>query len=230
VKTEIAALHEKHPGYHMTNYVMGVYVGLVENNPAGSIPFFRETVRILPTFADAHYNLGSACFTTCRAGEAVAAFREAIRYSNGEDGLDKMAQQRIDELESIVTRDSPFKTIDAFIENEELFDLAFEHLRNKHCFEAAQMFEKVLKQNPRHVQSRGNLALCYAGMGRKAGALACLEWALRLDPTYEPARTNRTILERMTEGKPFVPEEMAETEYYRERLRSDTAARTPADS
>ena len=225
-KAGITALYQKYSGYHMTNYAIGVYVGLIESNPTKAIPFFREAVRILPTFAQAHYNLGSACFTTCQVGEAVGALREAIRYSSGDDGLDKMAQEKIAELESIVTRNSPFKTIDAFIENQELFNLAFEHLRNKQYWEAAQLFEKVLKQNPKHVQSRGNLALCYASMGRKAAALACLEWALRLDPTYEPARENRKIIEQMTEGKPQLLH-LAETEYYRERLNSPTALAPP---
>jgi tetratricopeptide (TPR) repeat protein len=218
VKAAIASLYQRYPRYHMTNYAMGTYVGLVEDDSAGAIPFFQEAVRILPPFAEAHYNLGSACFKCGYVGEAVAAFREAIRYSSGEDGLDKMAQEKIAELESILTRGSSFRTIDAFIENEKLFALAFEHLSNQHYTEAAELFGKVLKQNPRHVQSHGNLALCYASMGRKADALASLDRALQLDPGYEPARGNRKIIQQMIEGEPFVPEMFEETEYYRERL------------
>jgi len=181
-----------------------------------------------PPFAEAHYNLGCACFKSCRAGDAVAAFREAIRYSNGEDGLDKMARDKIGQLEEILIRGTTFRTIDAYIENEKLFDLAFEHLRNQQYSPAAEVFTKVLKQNPRHVQSHGNLGLCYAGLGRKAAALESLDRALQLDSSYEPARGNKRLIELMTEGEPFVPEAMAETEYYRERLKSEATNRPRA--
>jgi lipoprotein NlpI len=80
------------------------------------------------------------------------------------------------------------------------------------------MFGRALQKNPNHVQTHGNLALCLAGLGKKAAALASLDRALELDPTYQPAFINRIAIEAMTEGEPFVPGMMAETEYYRERL------------
>jgi hypothetical protein len=226
VKEPIRSLHRKHPGYHMTNYAMGIYVGMVENNPVEAIPFFREAVRILPPFTEAHFNLGCSCFKSGRVGEAVAAFREAIRCSSGEDGLAQMAQEKISDLERILIRTSTYKTIDAYIENEGLFERAFEQLRKQRYSEAAELFGKALKQNPGHVQSHGNLGLCYAGLGRKADALASLDRALQLDPDYEPARGNRKVIEKMTEGESFVPQRFAETEYYRERLESDSNRRT----
>jgi len=225
VKSEITSLYQKHPGYHMTNYAMGIYFGMVEGNAAEAIPFFREAARILPPFAEAHFNLGCACFKSGRVSEAVTAFRETIRCSVDEDGLGKMAQEQLSDLERILTRNSPFKTIDAYIESEALFDLGFEHMRNQRYAEAIEMFGKTLQHNPRHVQSHGNLGLCFASLGRKADALASLDRALQLDPTYAPARANRKVIERMVEGKPFVPERSEETDYYRERFESRSATR-----
>ena len=181
-------------------------------------------MRILPPFTEAHYNLGCAFMKACRVGPAVAAFRKAMRYSAGDDGIAKLAQDRIAALESIVLKDSAFETIDAYIENEQLFDLAFENLRKQRYSEAVEMFGQALKQNPNHVQTHGNLALCLAGLGRKAAALASLDRALELDPTYGPARTNRQAIEAMTEGEPFVPGMFAETEYYRECLEAKRQA------
>ena len=57
VRARLLALYAKHPGYHMTNYAMGTYVGMVEGDPVGSIPFFEKAVRVFPPFAEAHYNL-----------------------------------------------------------------------------------------------------------------------------------------------------------------------------
>ncbi|MGH7969475.1 MAG: tetratricopeptide repeat protein, partial [Limisphaerales bacterium] len=163
----------------------------------------------------------------CQIGPAVAAFRKAIRYS-ADDGIAKLARDRIAWLEEAALKDSPFATLDAYIENEQLFGLAFENLSKRRCGEAAELFSRALKQNPNHVQSHGNLALCLAGLGRKAEALASLDRALELDPTYGPALTNRKAIEAMTEGEPLVPGRIAETEYYRERLEAEQGGRRGA--
>jgi tetratricopeptide (TPR) repeat protein len=78
-----------------------------------------------------------------------------------------------------------------------------------------------LAQNPNHVQSHGNVALAYAGLGRKALALEHLDKALALDPAYEPAMQNRKIIEKMKEGEPHPLVAIAETEYYRDRLEAE---------
>ena len=227
VGAPLMSLYQRYPGYHMTNYAVGIYVGLVDDNPVEAIRFFEKAVHVLPPFTEAHYNLGCACMKAGRVGPAVAAFRKAIRYSTGDDGIAKLAQDRITGLEKIVLKGSPFATLDAYIENEQLFDQAFDKLRKQHYGEAAELFGRALKQNPNHVQTHGNLALCLAGLGRKAEALAALDRALELDPTYGPARTNRKAIEAMTEGQPYVPERFAETEYYRECLRGGATGAPP---
>ena len=224
VRASLMSLHRRYPGYHMTNYAVGVYLAMAEGNPVEAIPFFEQAVQVLPPFAEAHYNLACACMKAGRVGPAVAALRKAIRYSTGDDGVAKLAQDRITGLEKIILKSSPFATLDAYIENEQLFDQAFDKLRKQHYGEAAEMFGRVLKQNPNHVQTHGNLALCLAGLGRKAAALAELDRALELDPTYGPARSNRKAIEAMTEGQPYVPEAFAETEYYREQLEAERQA------
>ena len=72
-------------------------------------------------------------------------------------------------------KDGVFKSLDAYIENESLFDRAFQCLSDRHFSEAVELFNRVLKHNPKHVQSFGNLGLAYAGLGRRADALACLD-------------------------------------------------------
>ena len=136
----------------------------------------------------------------------------------GEDGIDDKARAELAALERIIRDTSPFQTLDTYIENQKLFDLAFENLRNQNHQRAAELFQRVLEQNPKHVQSYGNLALAQAGLGNKAAALECLDKALALDPSYEPARNNRLAIATMNEGEPHRPLDIAETEYYRERL------------
>jgi tetratricopeptide (TPR) repeat protein len=127
-------------------------------------------------------------------------YRAALRYSGGDDVVASLARKELKHLEEIVTKTSLFKNLDAYLENQLVFDQAFQDLTNKNSQRALEGFQKVLDQNPNHVQSYGNLGLAYAQLGQKALALECLDKALALDPGYEPARFNRLNVVQMQEG------------------------------
>jgi len=217
LQPEFEALLARHPNQAMTNYAMGVYVVMVENDPEGSIPYFEEAVRIFPLLAAAHFNLGGAYVKTARIPEAVTAFRHAIRYSDGDENIVQGAREQLRFLGKLVRETSPFKTLDAYLENQKLFDGAYEKLTQGRYEEAIELFKQVLQQHPRHVQSYGNMGLAEASLGRKAAALACLDRAIELDPTYEPALCNRKVIEKMIEGQPQVLQ-IEGIEYYKEKF------------
>ncbi len=218
---EFQALLEKHPHNHSTNYAMGVYVAMVQENPTGAIPFFEKAVRIFPPLAEGHFNLGNCYVKTVRIAEAVAAYRQAIRYSGRGGSVAGLAQKELLRLEKITRDTSPFQTLDGFIENQKLFDHAYERLCARDYEKAIGLFHRVLEKNPKHVQSYGNMALAEAGLGHRSVALECLDKALAIDPSYAPARMNRDVLEAMKEGEPHIPPIFAETEYYRDRLEAE---------
>jgi tetratricopeptide (TPR) repeat protein len=223
----IEALFREHPNYHTTNFAMGAYLLASAEDTEGAIPFFEKAVSVFPPMAAAHYNLGSCYIKSCRIPEAVASFRKAIRYSADDDFIAGKARDQIEYLEKLLTKSSPFKTLDAYVENQKLFDLAFENLQARRYEEAANMFNQVLAQNPDHVQSHGNVALAYAGLGRKALALEHLDKAIALDPTYEPAIQNRRVIAETIEGEPHLPLAVMETEYYLDRLKAEKAPAKP---
>jgi tetratricopeptide (TPR) repeat protein len=223
----LEALLRQHPDYHTTNYAMGAYRAVVLADPKSAIPLFQKAVRVFPPMAEAHCNLATCYIQTGRIPEAVASLHKAIRYSAEDDPIAAKARAELQSLERIVKDTTPFPTLDGYIENQKLFDRAFEHLQAQ-CYEAAaDLFSQVLAQNPAHVQSHGNLALAYAGLGRKALALEHLDKALALDPSYGPAIQNRKVIAAMTEGGPHRPLAIAETEYYRERLEAEKAPARP---
>ena len=82
------------------------------------------------------------------------------------------------------------------------------------------LFKRVLNENPDHVQSYGNMALAYAGLGNRSEAMACFEHAVELDPNYQPALDNRAVIEQMRDGEPFVPGIIREVEFYADRVRN----------
>ena len=164
-------------------------------------------------------NLGMAAQMVCQIRKSVTAFRAAERYS-GDDEIAAMARKQLLKLEEILLKNTSFRSLDDYIENERVFDEAFQFLTDKQYARAVEGFSRVLNENPAHVQSYGNMALAYAGLGRKADAMKCFDKALELDPGYQPAMLNRLATDSMQEGVPFIPDQFLETEYYRERLKT----------
>jgi tetratricopeptide (TPR) repeat protein len=224
VEPEIAALLERHPDYHLTNYAMGVYHAVVAKQPAAAIRFLEKAVAIFPPFPEAHFNLGMAARQTLNVVKAVEAFRAAERYSE-DDGIKEMARKELQWLEKTLLSNTSFRNLDAYLANARLFDRAFQCLCHRQFGQAVELFQRVLSENTKHVQSYGNLALAYAGLGRRADALACLDRALELDPGYEPALQNRRVIADMREGEPFIPDAIGQVEYYADPVRAATRAR-----
>jgi len=216
VEPEIKAMLENHPSHHLTHYAMGVYIAMVVKDPVGAMPYFEMAVQIFPPFPEAHFNLGNAARQACDITKAVVAYRAAVRYSQNGDEIAAMARNELHFLERILLESSPFQNLDAYLANAKLFDEAFVRLTERNFEEAAQLFNRVLSENPKHVQSFGNLALAYAGLGKRAAALECLAKAVALDPRYEPALSNRRVIEKMREGEPGILAAIKETHYYAE--------------
>ncbi|HWH68271.1 MAG TPA: tetratricopeptide repeat protein [Candidatus Sulfotelmatobacter sp.] len=104
------------------------------------MPFFEKAVRVFPLLAEGHFNLGNCYLKAGRLAEAAAAYRDAMSYSDGQDGIDDLAQKELDVLEDIVRDTTGFPSLDALLKNEQLFDRAFEHLRQQEYEQAAQLF------------------------------------------------------------------------------------------
>jgi tetratricopeptide (TPR) repeat protein len=225
VESEITELLEQNPDYHLTNYAMGVYQAMVEKAPEVAVLFFEKAVAILPPFPEAHFNLANAARQALDIPKAVAAYRAAVRYA--QDDIGERARMELQWLEKTLLAATSFPSLDAYLANERLFDRAFECLNRRQFGQAAELFQRVLGENPRHVQSYGNLALAYAGLGRRADALACFDRALELDPGYEPAILNRRVTLNMREGEPFVPDAIQSVEYYADRVRAESRAGGP---
>ena len=228
IKAGLESLLRKHPRLHVPYFGMGVYHLVAHNDPAAALPFFEQSVKIFPYFADGHYNLAACALKTADIKKAVQGFRAAIRFTEDRD-VARGAEKQLRFLESLILKDKVFDTLDDYIASQTLFEEAFEAMVRRDFKQAETGFRKVLEKNPRSVQSHGNLGLVYAGLGMKAAALASLDQALALDADYEPAKINRRRVEAMTEGKPLVGQ-VAETRYYAEKLAQNSQNSTPRRS
>ena len=208
----IRELFKKYPDYHTVLYGMGVCHAL-QDKPEEAIEFFKRAVAIFPYLTEAHFNMAMAYTQLGDIAGVVRAFREVIRVG-GREELVSEAKRRVDDLEKMVMKLNGFD-LDTYLNNSEIFDKAFTALQNQEFTLAINLFRRVLANDPKHVQSWGNLGLAYAGTGERTKALECLDKALKLDPKYEIAVVNRIYIEKMKEGD-HLDGQIDSVNYYRD--------------
>jgi len=205
-------LYKKYPHYHTVLYGMGVCYAFQEKFEE-AVEFFKKAVDIFPYLTEAHFNMAMAYTKLGEIGGMVRGFKEVIRIGSDKE-LVSEARKRLDDLEKMVYELKGF-TLDTYVENSEIYSKAFAALQSQDFTSAINLFRRVLKTDPKHVQSWGNLGLAYASIGEKGKALDCFDKALELDPEYEIAAVNRMGVEKMVDGEPL-KWEMDSVNYYRD--------------
>ena len=165
-------------------------------------------------------NLATAALQIFDIRKAVAGFQAAIRCSS-DDEISKMAKEQLANLKKATLDTTPFKSMEAYLANADLFENAYDFLEKKQFKQSAELFRRVLAEFPTHVAAHGNLGLALAGLGQRSDALANLDRALELDPEYGPALGNRRIVAAMCEGEPLIPDQMATVRFYEEKRRME---------
>ena len=206
-------LVRERPNYHMVLYGLGVCCGLQEK-PEEAISYFQRAIDVYPIFTEAYMNLGVACCQNIDLPNAVRAFETVIELDGRDGEFGSQAAQRIADFEKM-TRENNGISLSAYLRNHEVYGTAFAALKSQEYTKAIRLFELVLSVDPKNVQSHGNIALAYAGLGDKEKALEYFDKAIALDPTYEPAICNRMIVERMEDGEEYRPG-IKEIDYYRD--------------
>jgi protein O-GlcNAc transferase len=215
---DLKKLLSEYPLHPMPYFGMGVYLATFLKDPAAALPHFRRAVVLSPLFAEAYFNLATAAQKSGEIATAVTAYQATVELCEPDDELAKMASEQLAFIEGVLKKTTPFSNLDEYVENENLFQEAYLCLVEQDFRESARLFRLVLKDNPEHVQSYGNLALAYAGLGLKGKSLESLNRALQLDPEYGPAITNLPVISKMREGEPYVPK-IQETNFYVDRVK-----------
>lgn len=211
---EMLRLKKEYPENHMVHYGLGV-VHAVKEELDEAIQCFDEAINIFPYLLEAHFNKAVAYKEKLDIGNMVKAFREVIALGPHDDEKVLQAKTFIRNLEKLTLRTDGIN-LDTYLEGMKIFEQAFDGMRNREWEKAIDGFKACLSKNKKHVQSYGNLGLCYAQLGKRKEALEAFDKALEIDPDYEPAINNRIIVEALAEGEKFENVPMKEEEYYKE--------------
>ena len=194
-------LLREHPRHHSVLFGMGV-VHAAQGDNREALQWFDRAITVYPYFLEAHFNKAMACRKLLDVAGAIRASRKVVEVGAPEDTEVRQAKAFLDDMAAAIRKNEGVD-LDTHLESVDAFNRAFALMEQGAWEEALAGFRAGAARNPRNAPTHGNMGLCLAKLGRKAEALAELERALEINPEYEPAMTNRLVVQKMQEGTPL---------------------------
>lgn len=199
---QVTRLLGEHPGNHMVHYAMGV-LHAVKGENEECIEWFDKAIATYPFFVEAHFNRAVSYQKQFKIAQAVYSYRKVVEFGDPNDTPARQARSFLDDI-AVAIRKNDGIDLDSYIESQQIFDRAFACMEEGDWSGALTGLQACAAKHDRSAPIHGNLGLCLAKLGRKAQSLAELDRALAIDSQYEPAMTNRVLVQQhMEEGIPL---------------------------
>lgn len=197
-KQSMSSILSENPDNYLAHYGMGcVHAQNEEINKA--FDHFKISVDIFPYFSEGWHNMGAACQKLRNLPLALVCARKVLLYGSPEHAEYSFNKKFIHFMTASAAEDG--LTLDQYIENGFLFFDSFDSMEQGNYETAKAGFIKVLSIDKNHIQSHGNLGLCYAFSGEKSLAIEHFDKALEIDPHYDIAKTNKMRISALAEGE-----------------------------
>jgi len=214
---QMRTLLKRHPRNYFVNFGMGI-INIKKSKIIEALYYFNKAVEIFPLFVEGWYNKGMVHLQNFEIDEMIHAFRKVVELGDADVDFVKNAKTILSDFESDLLQKDGLN-LDVFLKIKTIFDRAFAGMEQQDWNKAILGFKKVLAVNPDHIQSWGNLGICYGMLGQKSEALAAFNQALALDRNYEPAKDNRQLVLTLEEGESLSKFGFTSTDYYMEKHR-----------
>ena len=193
-------LHD-HPRHHDVPYGIGVVHG-IKGEHEESIAWFDRAIAINLYSVESYFNRAVAYQKLLDMPNCLRSYQRVVAIGPASDPEVAKARSILDTFASKIRR-SVGIGLDAYLRAGDKFNEAFALMERDNWNGALKGFRASAALNDSNAPCHGNMGLCLAHLGHKAQALAELDRALELDPGYQPARSNRKVVEKMIEGRPL---------------------------
>jgi len=212
-KTLLDKLSTKYPNESLILYGYGLYYLSIEYDKKG-ISFLQKSIEFDPKFAYAYINLSIAYYKNFQLHKMMDTIHVMFKKAKYEKESFGIAEERLISTEKLIKEHYDL-TLEKYCDSQRLYEKAYNAMLNSDFKESIILFTESLKILPDHVQSFGNIGICFAKLGDKNRALKSFDAALLLDPEYELAIVNKAIVEQLKEGV-ILGGKINSTEYYKD--------------
>jgi tetratricopeptide (TPR) repeat protein len=209
----------EHPLHHDVPYGIGVLHAL-KGEIVESIRWFDKAIAIYPYRIDSHYNKAVSHQKLFDIPNCVRSYQKVVKIGPSDDPEVEKARSFIEAMAAAIKRNQGI-SLDAYLRSGDKFNQAFELMEHGDWRGALAGFRASAAINDRNAPCHGNMGICHGHLGHKAEALAAFDRALEIDPDYQPALSNRMLMENMEEGKPLANTDFQIVNYGLDRLREE---------
>lgn len=155
----------------------------------------RESVRLMPTFAQGQYDLGTVLLKQGRLDEAIEHLGRAVQlqpsFAEAHINLGQafLQQGRLREAEAHLAR-APELVPD---DSDAQYNLGTVLLKQGKAGEAIEHFSRALRLRPDYAEAHANLGVALMTLGKSTDGVAQLREAIRLNPSNSEASCNLGI-------------------------------------
>lgn len=193
------ALYEENSDLYTMHFALGTLYG-VKGDYARAIESFDKSLEIYPYNAECWFNRMIAAQKKLDIPEIVFSAKKVIELGEQSDSIVIDAKDLLNTVAQGAAKENGL-SLDVYVANNQMFNEGFELMEKQQWQKAIEKFEKVVAKSSRNPSPFGNLGICYMQLGDTETALKMLDRAIEIDPDYEPALLNKTILEaRMENG------------------------------
>jgi len=162
---------------------------------------FQAAIAVNAARPEYWFNLAMSCLHTLRLGRALRALERCVALSADNPRLWRMAREELASVQSMVEHELSIRpagfTVERLIEQEDTFQEGCALMDVEQWSKAADLFRRVIGIADVLPQPWGNLGLCLLMMEQYDEGEAALRRALEIEPSYEFARHNLTMLGRL---------------------------------
>jgi len=161
---------------------------------------FQAAIAVNAERPEYWFNLAMSSVHTLRLGRALRALEQCLGLRS-DDQLRRMAHKELVFVRGMVERELSDRpegfTVEQLIEQEDAFQDGCAAMEAERWSKAADSFRRVIDMADVRPQPWGNLGTCLLMMGQYDEGEVALRRALEIEPDYEFAKYNLTMLERL---------------------------------
>ena len=168
---------------------------------------FEKAIVLDPNYKEAHHGIGLAHLKMKNPGEAKRAAEAAL-------GIDPFYQPARQLLDVIKSSTPPVNPPPQPQPAQVAYNQGFAYFRSNRYNEAVVEFEKAIGLDPNYKEAHHRLGLVHLKMGNLGEAKKAAEAALRIAPSYQPARALLDAIKSFKPPPPKPPPGPVSTKYW----------------
>ncbi len=202
-----------HPDEGYIYYAYGLLYVTSGHSDKGIIAL-EKSIPLDPKFAPSYYNLAMAYYKSTYLHKMLDTLNQMFDQASYDEECFTLGKKLIKDTEEMIKKNDNI-SLEDYCNNQRIFDQAFTLMSEKNYEQAISSFSSLLAVDATHVASHGNIGICYSQLGQRDLAIEFFDKALELDPNYELALFNKTIIEGQEESE-IIGSEMQSMEYYKD--------------